>query len=179
MSSSERQNTIVFFFYQKSPRITAYHTHEWLHEQLRLQETDVRVIQIDGPRRRVYIKFVNNERMMEVLQPLQGQLAYHHKNGERSIVHVEIAGMGVRSVRIANLPPEIPDRVLRDVLSRYGEVKRITDEQWSRVYRYPVSNHVRVVEVGLQKHIPSQITIVGHRILISYEGQPITSYGCN
>jgi hypothetical protein len=65
---------------------------------------------------------------MEVLQPLKGQLAYHHENGERSIVHLEIACMGMRRVRVANLPPEIPDRILRDVLSRYGEVKRITDE---------------------------------------------------
>jgi hypothetical protein len=117
--------------------------------------------------------------MMDVLQPLNGQLAYHHENGERSMVKVEIAGMGVRRVRVANLPPEIPERILRDVLSRYGDVKRITDEQWSRVYRYPVSNGGRLVEVGLQKHIPSQMIIVGHRILISYEGQPITCYGCN
>jgi len=44
----DRQHTIVGIFDPKSPRITAYHIHEWLHEALRLQEDDIRKIQIDG-----------------------------------------------------------------------------------------------------------------------------------
>ena len=51
----DRQNTIVCIFDHKSPRITAYQTHEWLHEAMHLQEDDVRMIQIEGPQRRVYI----------------------------------------------------------------------------------------------------------------------------
>jgi hypothetical protein len=39
------------------------------------------MIQVVGPQRRVYIKFVNNERMLAVLQTLQGQMEYHHENG--------------------------------------------------------------------------------------------------
>jgi len=63
-----------------------------------------------------------------VLQPIQGALQYHHGNGELSIVDVEIAGMGIRRVRVANVPPEVPDGILRDAISYYGEVKRITGE---------------------------------------------------
>jgi hypothetical protein len=127
MALTERLHTIVCTFDQKSPRISTYQIHEWIHEQLRLQETDIRLIQIDGPRRKVYIKFINNERMMVVLQSIT-ELAYEHMNGERSLVNVEVAGMGMRRIRVANLPPEVPDRVLRDVLSSYGEVKKTTDE---------------------------------------------------
>ena len=32
---------------------------------------------------------------------------------------------------------------------------------------------------NLKKHIPSQLTIASARVLISYEGQPSTCYGCN
>jgi hypothetical protein len=32
--------------------------------------------------------------------------------------------------------------------------------------------------ITLTKHIPSHIIIVGHRRLVSYEGQPTTCYGC-
>jgi hypothetical protein len=177
--SSNRQNSIVCIFDPKSPRISAHQIHEWIHDKLHLQEDDIPMIQIDEPRRRVFIRFVNNEWVMAVLQPLKGQMEYHHENGELSMVQVEIAGMGVRRVRVANLPPEVPDRILREALSRYGEVKRITDELWPRVYRYPVPNSVRVVEIGLQKQIPLHMVIVGNRVLLSYEGQPITCYGCN
>lgn len=47
--------------------------HEWIYENLRLAE-DVRMIQIDGPRRRAYIKFTSCERMQTVLQDSKGQL---------------------------------------------------------------------------------------------------------
>jgi len=76
--------------------------------------------------------------MMTVLKLVKGQLECHHENGELFLVKVEIAGLVVKRVRIANLPTEIPDRTIRDALTKYGEVKRITEEQWSRIYRYLV-----------------------------------------
>ena len=114
------------------------------------------MIQIDGPQRRVYIKFVSMDRMMAILQMVKGQLEYHHENGELSRVEVEMAGLGTKRLRTANLPPEIPDGTLRDVLTKYGEVKKITEEQWSRIY-----NGKRLAEITLQKHIPSHMIIMG------------------
>ena len=54
------------------------------------------MIQIDGPRRRVYIKLNNEVRLQEVLHTTQGRLDYIHDNGELAIVYIERAGMGVR-----------------------------------------------------------------------------------
>ena len=179
LTMCERQNTLVFTFDLRSPRITALQIHEWIYEQLRLREDDIRMIQVDGPRRKVYIKFVTSDKMQTVLTSTKGQLEYRHENGEVSVVRVDIAGMGLRRVRVANLPPEVSDRVLRDTMSKYGDVKEITGEQWSRQYRYPVSNGIRIVELQLKQHIPSHMQIVGQRVLITYEGQPTTCYGCN
>jgi len=58
---SDRQNTIICIFDPKSPRISAFQIHEWIYERLQLPEHDVRMVQIDGPQRRVYIKFVDHE----------------------------------------------------------------------------------------------------------------------
>ena len=137
------------------------------------------MMQVDGPRRRVYIKFVTSEKMQTVLRSTAGQLEFQHDTGEISTVHVEIAGMGLRKIRIANLPPEISDKTLRDIMSKYGEVKDITEEQWSEKYRYSVSNWIRIVELQLKQHIPPHMLIVEQRVLITYEGQPIICYGCN
>jgi hypothetical protein len=87
--------------------------------------------------------------------------------------------MGLRKIRIANLPPEVSDKTLRDIMSKYGDVKDVTEEQWSQKYRYPVSNGIRIVELQLKQHIPSHMLIVGQSALITYKGQPITCYGCN
>jgi len=120
----DRQNTTVRIFDPKSPNISAFQMHEWIHENLRLQETDIRMIQIDGPRRRVYIKFVHNEGMRAILEMTRGQLKYHYDTGEFSTVIVEEAGMGVRKVRIANLPPETLEPTPRGAMSKLGDVKK-------------------------------------------------------
>jgi hypothetical protein len=57
---SERQNNLVCIFDLKSPRITAFQIHEWIYETMKLPETDVSMIQIDGPKRHIYIKFAKS-----------------------------------------------------------------------------------------------------------------------
>jgi len=44
----ERQNTIVCAFDLKSLRISAYDTHEFIYAQLRLEDNEVLMVQIDG-----------------------------------------------------------------------------------------------------------------------------------
>jgi len=45
---AERQNTVVCSFDPSSPHINAYDIHEWLHAALRIQESTVSMIEIDG-----------------------------------------------------------------------------------------------------------------------------------
>ena len=79
---SDRQNTIICIFDPVSPRISAYQIHEWIYEQLHLPEQDVRMVQIDGPRRRVYLKFTDNERVHTVLRATNGKSEFRHDNGK-------------------------------------------------------------------------------------------------
>jgi hypothetical protein len=163
----------------KSPRISAFNIHEWIYEKLHLPEEDLNMIQIDGPKRHVYIKFKNTERIHQVLTDTEGQAEFKHDNGEISKVTIEPAGMGMRKIRIANLPPEVNDRTIKNMLMRYGEIKEITEETWTRNYRYKIYNCIRIVTINLKEHIPSHMTMANNRVLISYEGQPQTCYGCN
>jgi len=175
----ERQNTIVCAFDMKSPLISAYEIHEWIYAHLKLEDDEVLLVQSDGPQRHVYIKLRESNRLRQVLHMTGGQAEYRHNNGEISKVRVETAGLGTRRVRIANLPPEVPEEVIRTMMARYGEVKDVQVETWSHIYRYKVSNGVRTAVMTLAKHIPSTITIAGHRVLVSYDGQPMTCYRCH
>jgi hypothetical protein len=107
-----------------------------------------------------------------------GNIEYRHETGEISHVKIDIAGMGRKRIRIANLPPETPDTKIRQTMAKFGEITEITEEQWSKTYRYSVSNGIRIATIHLTQHIPSIINIDGIRVLISYEGQPMTCFGC-
>jgi len=179
LNMTELRNTIVCIFDHNSPKINAYHIHEWIHDTLQLEEDEVSMLQIDGPRRRVYIKFVTEMQMQRVLSKTNGAQDFKHDNGEISQVQVVIAGMGMRTIRIANLPPEVQEFVIRNALGTYGEIIEITEEQWTNRYRYKVYNGIRLVNMNLKQHLPSHMQIAEHRILISYDGQPATCYGCN
>jgi hypothetical protein len=143
-----------------------------------LQEDAAIMVQIDGPRRRVYIKFVNTLKMTQILNKTNGNLSYRHDNGEQSNVTIEIAGLVTREIHIATLPPEVTDRVIKEVLTKYGEVLDIKEEFWTTSYRY-VSNVVGLAQNKLIGHLPSRIVIAGHTCDITYPGQPQTYFACN
>jgi hypothetical protein len=144
-----------------------------------LNEGEVLMVQVDGTKRQVFIKFREYTKMHDILQSLQGGATIRHSNGEITSVRIEAAGLGIKKVRLANLPPEIADRVIKTVLEKYGEVKDTMAETWGRAYRYPVNNGMRAATMALVTHIPSHLIVEGHRSLVSYDGQPTTCYGCN
>jgi hypothetical protein len=89
------------------------------------------MIQIDGPRRRVYIKFHTSDRTYATLQAIYGGVEFRHDNDEISVISIELASVGIRSIRLANLPPEVLDTAINVALSPYGEVKEVHEELWS------------------------------------------------
>jgi hypothetical protein len=115
--------------------------------------------------------------MQKILKDTNGEAKYKHHNGEMTNVGITEAGLGTKRVRIANLPPEVPDAALTTLLAPFGKVQIIQQEMWTKMYRYPVSNGIRQVTM-LTKHIPPHLTLAENRILLSYEGQPTTCYIC-
>jgi len=137
------------------------------------------MIQIDPVKRYVYIKFKEEDCMNKVLQDSEGRLEYKHDNGEITQVIIEVAGLGIKRVRITRLPPEITESDIRAYMTQYGEVKSVRDELWNSAYRYKVYNGVRIADMKLKKHIPSHLNILGYDAMIAYGGQPQTCYRCN
>ena len=101
---AERQNTVVCSFDSSSPRITAYDIHDWLHATFRIQENAVSMIQIDGIKGQIIIKFVDNQSVHVLLRDTAVRAEYKYPNGEIPIVTIDIAGMGTKRVRVPNLP---------------------------------------------------------------------------
>jgi len=73
---AERQNTVVCSFDPSNPRNTAHDIHEWIHATLRLPEQKVTMIQIDGIKRQIFIKLLDNESVYALLSETGGQAEY-------------------------------------------------------------------------------------------------------
>jgi hypothetical protein len=61
-------------FDPQSPRITTYEIHEWIYETLKIPGDGVAMIQIDGPKRQVFIKLKPNSEIIRIIQDSQGSL---------------------------------------------------------------------------------------------------------
>jgi hypothetical protein len=136
------------------------------------------MIQIDGIKRQVFIKMVDKDSKHAVLRDTCGQAEYKYPTGEVFLVNIDMAGIGTKFIRIANLPPELQNGTVHDALTPFGKVLNVHEEKWTRTYRYSVSNGVRQVSLLLTRHLHSHMIIAENRLLILYEGQPVTCYGC-
>ena len=145
---------------------------------LRIPENEVLMVQIDGIRRQVYIKLKTGEQASAIIMTTNGSVEYRYPSGEIFRVNIDHAGLGTKRIRVANLPPEIHDDILGEALRSYGKILGVSGETWPKAYRYQVSNGIRNVQIVLTKHIPPNLTIAGHKVILTYDGQPQFCYGC-
>ena len=116
---SKRRNTLVCCFDPASPRISAFDIHEWIHSQLQVAEQSVLLIQIDGLRRQVFIKFTDPSYVHDILHVTHGTTVYKHTSGKISTVRLEIAGLGTHRIRLTSLPPEVPSTAISTALALF------------------------------------------------------------
>jgi hypothetical protein len=111
---------MVCSFERDSPRISAIEIHDWINEKLDIPGLEVQMIQIDGPKRQVYIKVRNEEILDDIFTKTQGTVTYAHKEGMISKVTLAMAGIGFRRLRLANLPLELPRESIIRALETFG-----------------------------------------------------------
>jgi len=95
VNMTERINTLVCTFDPASPCITAHDIHEWIYVTLRLPDSDVHTLQINGFRRQVYIKVTNIEIVQIVLHKTGGQIEYKYPTRQVSTVNLAMAFLGI------------------------------------------------------------------------------------
>ncbi len=173
-----RKTTVLFVWDAGAPPITSLGVHEFLKNEVRLEEADLVGIQVDIPLKKVWVKFVAEDLCFDVVQ--HGRYEYKHGNGEISIVRAQGAGLGSRLVRVFRLPFEVSNLKLSAELSKYGKViGGVQDERFDDKHVFKVRTGVRRARVEISQHIPSYITVDNQKCLVMYAGQPATCGICN
>lgn len=177
MTGVPRRDTLKFVFDCNYARPKSYEIEAWIEESLKSSFGDIIGVHLSIVSSTVYIKFRSPEICDEIVQSRAGNLKFKHCDGNVGEVKVTHAGFGIRTVRIFELPFEVPAEDINAALAKYGKVVSNVAEKWMS-FKVPVLNGVRQVKIELKTHIPSYISICGYRAIIMYDGQPRTCSGC-
>ena len=99
---------------------------------------------------------------------------------EERTVNVQIVNLSVNKVvvTIKNAPFELPEYLLRDLLSQYGQVCNMRTQSFTSGNYRGIYNGIKTALMTLNRPIPSSIVLGRFVLFISYKGQPPTCLRC-
>lgn len=118
----------------------------------------------------VFIKFKTEEQLKAALLRLPSAMDFDYSKYESTRVTFSAASTVFRYVRIFNLPPEIDDREISSVLSKYGVIQRMVREKYGAETGFPIWTSVRGVHMEIKSDIPASIHVRNFQARVFYEG---------
>lgn len=176
MAQSWRNSTLKISFSNKYPRPKALEIEQFIRDEVKVPVNDVVGINFSIVSSVVYLKLINDTVCDKILNATRRGLKFRHSDGHIGDVTIEHAGLC--TIRVFELPFEVPEEEVISALRPYGKVISHVLEKWAQFTTYTVFNGVRQIRIELNKHVPSYLTIGGCRAIIIYDGQPRTCSGC-
>lgn len=179
MAHLNRQDTLKITFDRNCARPKLFEIEDWLEQEFQLNFDDVVGIHISIVNSVAYVKMINAELCDKIVESCGGGKKFKYSDGNIRDVTITHAGFGIRTIRIFELPFEVPAEEINAVIAPYGRVISNVAERWSNARKFKVLNGVRQLKVDLTKHVPSYISVCGYRGIVMYDGQPRTCAACN
>lgn len=173
-----RQHTLRATFDKEQQRPTALDVHRWIDEVLKIKDEELQTIQLVGKQNAAYLKFTSSANYERYVQRHTGTSVVELLNGATTTVTITPAEDDYVSVRVLNIPPEVPNDRIRNTLQNFGKVLQIENEKWSHRYRYKIDTGIRVVQMVIKQSIPTNLTIANYEAYITYPGQEQTCFLC-
>lgn len=177
-SKISRINTLKACFSKEQQRPTAVEIHRWIEETMQVKESELLTLQLVGKQNSVFMKFVDTVTYEKYLRQHAGTSTVTLLNGETTTVIITPGDVDLVTVRVLNLPPEVPNDRICNVLKNYGTVQSVVNEKWATRYRYTVDTGIRIVQMHVANHIPSNLIIANFEAYITYVGQEQQCFLC-
>ncbi|KAJ4430796.1 hypothetical protein ANN_19387 [Periplaneta americana] len=178
MESYKIINTLKIKFPATAKKPSAYEIHRWLVETMRVNTDQVDTIQLHNRDFAIYLKLVSVTLYNKLLNEHKGDKMFKYESGEEIQIVVSAADIQSTTVRIFNLPPEIPNIIISNTLSKYGQIHDVRSEKWNDQYPLPVNNGVKTVKMDIKIPIPTLLKIGMYTASLTYPGQIQVCFRC-
>ncbi|XP_062541045.1 uncharacterized protein LOC134209083 [Armigeres subalbatus] len=125
----------------------------------------------------VFIRFKTEDAMQFSLENNSKILPFHYTNGKEVLVRMSVAGNS-RYVRVYDLPPEISDRDVSSVMSKFGKIKRTIRERFPAEYQLDMFTGVRGIYMDVEQDIPEVLYFHNRKGRVHYEGMKVKCFSC-
>lgn len=175
-----RANSLRLRFERGQPEPTDAEIFAFMKGKMGLKSNNLLSMYKEKPEQSVIIKFRTEDDLKETLLRLPGSMEFAYNKYQSTTVQVSAASAIVRYVRIFNLPPEVDDRDIWTVLSRYGKIQRTIREKYAESTGFPIWNSVRGVYIELKEgcELPATILVRNQRARVYYDGLVNKCFQC-
>ncbi|KAL1397437.1 hypothetical protein pipiens_009766 [Culex pipiens pipiens] len=172
-----RKNTVVIDFGPVPKKPTITQIRKFAFEQLKLDITQIRNLQLSMTKSFVYIEMSPEISAEELVAEYDMKLTMTSEDGVQTQIPLHTAD-GATEVKIHDLPPYMPTQIIVQHLAEFGEILSITDELWKE--HFPgVPTGTRVVRMRIRKPIPSYVNIGDEVGYVRYRNQRPTCRHCS
>lgn len=149
-------------------------------KQLDTDPLDMETVYKTSRDRSLFVKFTSQEAMRESLKNNSEPRTFTYANGESVVVRMCCAGTNMHYVRVFDLPPEVGDDNLAQVLGPYGIVDRVLREKFpSDSGLDHLYTGVRGVHIDVKKRIPPAVDVLNMKARVFYSELSDTCFLCH
>lgn len=167
-----KANSLRLRFDRGSAEPSEMDIFSFMREKMKLRCDDLLSMYKDKSSMSVIIKFKSEEDLVKALERLPGSMDFVYDKYRSCKVQLSAANAVVRYIRLFNLPPEVEDKEIWNVMSKYGKIQRMVREKYGSETGFPIWTSVRGVymEVKEGEEIPGIVSVRSIQARVYYQG---------
>lgn len=173
--ASYRRNSVILDFHVMPARPKAEQVKDFLLKEMKIDMSKTKNIQFCISKSQVIIEVESAALAEELIAQHNGKHSMEHENKTYKIPVRSIDN--AIEVKVHDLPPHMPNRLIAKQLSQYGEVLSVKDDTWKEFFP-GMPNGVRTVRIILKKPIPSYVVVENDTAYVKYQNQIRTCRHC-
>lgn len=170
-----RRNSVILDFHVIPARPKAEQVKDFLLKKMKIDMGKTKNIQFCISKSQVIIEVESAALAEELIAQHNEQHSMEHE-GKQYKIPVRSIDNAIE-VKVHDLPPHMPNRLIAKQLSQFGEVLSVKDDTWKEFFP-GMPNGVRSVRIVLKKPIPSYVIVENDTAYVKYQNQIRTCRHC-